>query len=60
MKLKKAVAEYLMAQASMQSVVGDRIYRKKAPPNTQTPCIVYDTTGYQNRLGKYQKKHGYQ
>lgn len=60
MKLKKAIAEYLLTQSSIHAVVEDRIYRKKAPADVQTPCIVYDTSGYQNRLGKYQKDHGYQ
>jgi hypothetical protein len=60
MKLKKAIADYLLTQSSIDAMVGERIYRKKAPADVQTPCIVYDTSGYQNRLGKYQKDHGYQ
>jgi hypothetical protein len=60
MNLKKAIADYLMSDINLQSLIDTRVYRKKAPANTALPFIVYDTIGYQNRLGKYQWKHGYQ
>lgn len=60
MKLKKAIADYLMNQLILQPFLDTRVYRKKAPATTGTPFVVYDTTGYQNRLGKYQATHGYQ
>jgi|GEM_PF-5192755 len=58
--LKKALADSLLTNTAIFSMVGDRIYRKRNNANTITPFIVYETTGYENKLGKYQKDHGYQ
>jgi hypothetical protein len=60
MKLKKAIADYLMNNIILQPFLDTRVFRKKTPANTATPFVVYDTAGYQNRLGKYQSIHGYQ
>lgn len=58
--LKKALADSLLTNSAIVSMVWDRIYRKRNNANAVTPFIVYETTGYENRLGKYQKDHGYQ
>lgn len=58
--LKKAITDSLIANPAISTIIEDRIFRKRNSKNAQAPFIVYESSGYENKLGKYQKNHGYQ
>ena len=58
--LKKAIYEYLSSLPELSETIQGRVFRKRSQSQTQTPFIVYDVSGYENKLWKSQWKHGYQ
>ncbi|HNG97394.1 MAG TPA: hypothetical protein PLW93_03935 [Candidatus Absconditabacterales bacterium] len=58
--LKKAIYEYLSSLPELSETIQGRVFRKRSQSQTQVPFIVYDVSGYENKLGKYQGTHGYQ
>lgn len=58
--LKKAIFEYLSWLPELSETIQGRVFRKRSQSQTQTPFIVYDVSGYENKLWKYQWSHGYQ
>ena len=58
--LKKAIADSIMTNPIIYALVGDRVYRKRNDKNANPPFIVYECSGFENKLGKYQNNHWYQ